>query len=145
MELFTFKTANKYFGIEARYVDRVLEEVDAAPVPLMPACHVGLIYYRGELFDVIDFGCLMRDLETETAKAPGFCPGRRTRKKNSRVILIKWNHKKLSLIPDSITGLIWIDTANPGQPVHTADGNPVEIISPDEIWNALSERTHGPN
>ena len=61
MDCFVFEAAGKYLGIEARYVYRIANEVSPASVPLLPACHVGIIYYRGDLFDVIDVGRLLRN------------------------------------------------------------------------------------
>ena len=118
-------------GIEARYVYRIANEVSPASVPLLPACHVGIIYYRGDLFDVIDVGRLLRN---ESSLING----------NPYVILLKWDQHKLGLIPDRIVGLEWIeDTTDNIQTALTRDGRTIRIITPGEIWEILSCLSYG--
>jgi chemotaxis signal transduction protein len=126
MECFVFEAPGKYLGIEAQYIYRIADDVKPAPVPLVPSCHVGIIYYRGDLFDVIDVGLL---LGNESSLPNG----------NPYVILLKWDQRKLGLIPDRIVGLEWIEVPNGAQAVFTKDGRAIQMITPEEIWKVLSE------
>jgi len=135
MEVFAFRAANKYLGIEGQYVHRVVDDLPIAPVPFMPPCHAGLIYFRGELFDVIDLSRFLGDKESEISET----------KKGCRVILLKWAHRKLALIPEEIVGMIWIETDEAGQTVETVGGDSVQIMTPDDVWSSLTERHYGPH
>ena len=131
MDCFVLEAAGKHMGIEARYVYRIANEVRLAPVPLLPACHVGIIYYRGDLFDVIDMGRLLGE-ESYLIN------------RNPYVILLKWDHRKLGLIPDRIVGLEWVeDTTDNLQTALTRDGRTIRIITPGEIWEILSCLSYG--
>jgi len=132
MEFFTFKAADEYLGIEVHYIHRVVDEVKVTPVPFVPCCHMGLMYYRGELFDVIHVGSLMRQREAVCGENP-------------RVILLKWSHRKLALVPDHIVGLIWIDDSKRKQTVHAQGEHTVRLITPDEIWRKISVLPYGPH
>ena len=59
MEYLVFKRSGLLIGIEIEHIRQVVEDVTVAPVPLTPPGYVGLIYYRGELFDVADLGVLL--------------------------------------------------------------------------------------
>ena len=130
MECFIFETAEKYLGIEAQHIYRIADDVKPAPVPLVPSCYVGIIYYRGNLFDVVDMGSLMGK-------------GRSLLNGNPYVILLKWNHRQLGLIPDRIVGLEWIEDSNGTQTVFTKAGRAIQMITPGEIWKILSELPFG--
>ena len=130
MEWFIFRVAETYWGIEGSYVHRVVEEVPITPVPCMPFCHMGLIYYRGELFDVIDIGGLMEG-------------NRSVYRPNSRIILLKWSLQKLALIPDEIIGFSWIEDNGKGRAVFSHKQQEVRHIGPNEIWEALLELDDG--
>ena len=131
MEFFTFEAADEYLGIEAKYIYRVVDEVKPTPVPLVPSCFAGVLYYRGELFDVTHVGSLLGQRETLV-------------KGNPLIILLKWSHKKLALIPNRVIGLIWIEDINGKKIVYTREGHTMRIITPDEIWSSLSELPYGP-
>lgn len=94
MELFAFQAGNEILGIPPLQVVRVVENVPITPVPLMPPCYLGLIYHRGELFDVVDVSCLLY-LGTAVAR------------NQPRIILTKWSDHRLALVPDRILGLVW--------------------------------------
>jgi hypothetical protein len=97
---------------------------------------MGLIYYRGDLFDVIDIGSLL-------GKKKGTRWDRG--KEISRVILLKWLDKKLALIPDRIIGLIW-SADNKGKHAANAEGEyAARLITPDEIWRRLTGLPYGPH
>jgi chemotaxis signal transduction protein len=96
MDIFIFKAAGHYIGIEAKYIYRIADNVIIVPVPLMPDCYEGLIYYRGDLFDVIDMGRLMENEASMLQDDP-------------YIILLKWDAGKLGLIPDRIVGMQWVE------------------------------------
>ena len=124
MKWFTFEAAGEYLAIEARHIYRVIDEVKPTPVPLVPSCHMGMIYCRGELFDVIEVGALLGQRRT-------------TSKKNSLIILLRWSHKRLALVPDKITGLIWIEDTREKQTVYTQGEYTFRLLTPDEIYEKL--------
>jgi len=133
MDCFIFEAAGKYLGIEAQYIYRIVDDVNPARVPLLPSCHAGIIYDRGDLFDVIDVGRL---LENDSAPSPD---------KTTYVILLKWNQRKLGLIPERIVGIKWIqDTADKkSRTVFTSEGCTIQMISPEEIWKMLLDLPYG--
>jgi chemotaxis signal transduction protein len=131
MDCFVFAAAGKYLGIEARYIYRVADDARPTPVPLVPSCHVGIVYDRGDLFDIIDVGRL---LEKESCPPPD---------KRPYVILLKWDQRKLGLIPDRIVGIKWIEDTNASQTVFTREGRAIQMITPGEIWKILSDLPYG--
>jgi chemotaxis signal transduction protein len=157
MEWLAFKAGDEYLGIEAQYIHRVVDEVKVTPVPLVPSCYIGLIYYRGEMFDVIDIGSLLGQREVVAPPASPEQAG----KENSRIILVKWSHKKLALVPDKIIGLIWVEDTEerhtvyaPSPPGLSPDERDnagqeeeytVRLITPDHIWEKVSELSYGPH
>ncbi|MFH1955093.1 MAG: chemotaxis protein CheW [Pseudomonadota bacterium] len=131
MECFVmFESAGKYFGIEARYIYRITDDVKTTPVPLVPSCHAGLIYYRGDLFDIIDFGRLMG----KQISAP---------RVNPYIMFLKWDQRKLGLIPDRIVGIKYREDNNGSHTIFTKDEHSVQLITPGEIWKTLWEFTNG--
>lgn len=132
MEWVAFKAGDEYLGIEVQYIHRVVDEVKVTPVPFVPCCHMGLMYYRGEVFDVIHVGSLLGQSE-------------RVYNGNPRIILLKWSHKKLALVPDLMVGLIWIDDSKREQTPHAQGEHIVRRITPDEIWSKVSELPYGPH
>lgn len=127
MKLLTFRTSGDCLGIESKYVCRVLEDVSIAPVCCMPDYYLGLLYYRGELFDVIDTGLLFGSGAASSSESP-------------RIMIIRWSDKKLALAPGIIHGLIWIDqSANGGNgdAVITPDGLTIHRIEPEKIWERI--------
>ena len=131
MELFAFKSSDRCFGIEARYVHRVVDEVEVAPVPLVPSYHMGLIYYRGELYDVIHMGRLFGDPEPVD------------RGSGTLFILLKWSGRKMALVPDLIVGLI---LPGEGEEEHMTCGDEksrVELITPERLWQKVMKRSDG--
>ena len=142
MEWFAFKAGDEYLGIEAQYIHRVVDEVKVTPVPLVPQCHMGVMYYRGEVFDVIHIGSLL-------GKSEAVC------KENSRIILVKSSSKKLALVPDKILGLIWVEDNKGKQTAYAPslaqrDGAgqeeeyAVRLITPEHIWKKISKLSYGP-
>lgn len=131
MEYFVFEVEGQHFGIEARYVYRIVDDLVVTPIALMPPCYEGLSYYRGELFDVVDAGIILG----ESGKGS---------QEDAYVILLKWQQHNLGLIPKRIVGLKWIDEQNAGRPEQIVDGVLVKLIVPENIWKLLSEMDYGP-
>lgn len=132
MELFTFKAADEYFGIDARHVYRVVEDARITPVPLAPPSHLGLMYYRGELFDVIDVVNLL---------------GKRKENLNNkdRIILVKWSDKRMALVPDGIVGLLWIEDEKDTDTVYEGVNYTARRVTPEYIWSTLLKLSYGPD
>lgn len=134
MEYFTFKAAEKYLGVEVRYIQGVIDEARITPVPLLPFCHLGLLYHRGELFDVVDVGALLGQEKGLQAV---------TERKGYRVILLKWSQRKLALASDEIIGLTWLDDKQGERDAYSMEGYNIEVITPDHIWEILSGLSYG--
>ena len=132
MEWFAFKAADEYFGIDARHVYRVVEDARIAPVPLAPPCHLGLVYYRGEMFDVIDIVNLLGKRKAGM-------------KDNFRLILVKWSDKKLALVPDGIVGLLWIEDGKNTDTVYVGGNYTARLVTPEYIWSTLLKLPYGPD
>ena len=130
MDIFIFEAAGHYFGIEARYIYRIADGVVIVPVPLMPGCYEGLIYYRGDLFDVVDMGRLMEN-EVSTLHDDPY------------IILLKWNAGKLGLIPDRFVGMKWVEDNGGTGTVFNERGDVVKLMTPDEIWSKLAGLAYG--
>ena len=81
MDIFIFEAAKKYIGIEAKHIYRIADHVKIVPVPLTPTCYEGLIYYRGDLFDVIDMGRLMENSPSSLHGDPYIIPAEMGRRK----------------------------------------------------------------
>ncbi len=133
MECFIFEAADKYLGIEAQYIYRIADDIKPTPVPLVPPCYVGIVYYRGDLFDVIDIGCLLGEDPLPQARSDEII----------YVILIKWEQRKLGLIPNRIIGLEWLDDPDGSKTRFTREGRTIEMITPMEIWNRMVQRPFG--
>ena len=145
MKLFAFQAGNDNLGIPPSQVVRIVESVPITPVPLMPPCYLGLIYHRGELFDVVDVNCLLY-LGTAVAR------------NQPRIILTKWSDRRLALVPDRILGLVWPATNSPdaGSPKFDHHGSgksattavmevekPPRLLNLDALWESLETWFHG--
>jgi chemotaxis signal transduction protein len=130
MDIFIFEAAGHYFGIEATYIYRIADNVIIVPVPLMPSCYEGLIYYRGDLFDVVHMGRLMEN-EVSTLHDDPY------------IILLKWNAGKLGLIPDRVVGMKWIEDNGGTGTVFNERGDTVKLMTPDGIWKKLAGLAYG--
>ena len=132
MEWFAFKAADEILGMDAGYIYRIIGDIRITPVPLAPECYLGLIYYRGEMFNVVDVVDLMgygkADLDTD-----------------NRIILVKWSDKKLAFASDKIIGLLWIEDDKVENESYTDDEYTVRRITPELIWNKLMELSYGSN
>lgn len=130
MEWFAFKASDEIFGMDTQYVYRVVDDIRVTPVPFTPSCYLGLFYYRGELFEIIDIAALF-----ELGKS-----NRRT--DHCVLILTKWSDKRWGLLPDQTLGLLWTDKDN--QNGQFDDGQTVRYLRPEDIWDALTGLPYGP-
>jgi len=145
MELFAFQAGKQVLGIPPREVIRVVENVPITPVPLMPPCYLGLIYHRGEVFDVVDVNCLLY-LGTAVAR------------NRPRIILTKWSSRRLALVPDRILGLVWPaseagnHTGSPAATQPQSQAPPVPMpeaeapprpLSLDVLWESIEAQFDG--
>jgi chemotaxis signal transduction protein len=131
MEIVAFSIDGRLYGIDAQHVNRVIEKVNIFSAPFMPECHRGLLFYRGELYDVIDAGILFNQ-KTSVMDS------------HSRIILMKWNRNKLAIIPDVVLGLVQIDDPAIDPGASTAHGQTIDLITPDSLWTRLLELSYGP-
>ncbi len=131
MKLFTFEIAGGLFALETRFVYRVIEDVPVTPVCFTPPAYMGLIYYRGELFDVVDPACLLKRSGTDPFD-------------KSRFIVVRWSDRKMVLAVRRIEGLLWIENGSKSEALRTEDGKAVEMLEPDRIWNTLERLPYGP-
>ena len=130
MELFAFQAGKQILGIPPQEVVRVVENVPITPVPLTPDCHMGLIYYRGELFDVIHLGSLLKQEKAH-------------HREGDWTVLLKWSGKKLALMPDKVMGLLWVEDQEGEEPVYSQESENIRFISPEYIWERLLEQGYG--
>ncbi len=130
MKLFTFRLGNDDFGIESKYVYRVLEDVRITPVCLMPPFYLGLLYYRGELFDVVDLGVLLdRGMHLQESR---------------RLVVIRWGDRKLAISSGIIQGLVWIDDDRERDALISEDGGMIHLITPEQIWEKMGRQLSRP-
>lgn len=130
MDVFIFEAAGHYVAIEAKYIYRIADNVDIVPVPLAPACYEGLLYYRGDLFDVVDMGRLLEEAASVLHDDP--C-----------IILLKWDTGKLGLIPDKIVGMRWVEDENGPAIIIGQGGDSAKLMTPEEIWKKLAGLSYG--
>lgn len=136
MKLFVFKSKDKYIGIESEYIYRIIDDYKVTPVCLTPKCYAGLIFYRGELFDVINIKLLLGTSESSESAYDELI-------QNQRIIIVKWHNKKLAVIPDEIIGMIWIDGDFEGLSIYQHEDKNINLIPPDYIWKKLLELSYG--
>ena len=132
MKLFVFKVRDEFFGIESQYIHRIIDDSKVTPVCLTPDCYEGLLYYRGELFDVINLASFLGYPKKEHNEIP-------------RIIILKWANKKMAIIPDDIIGMIWIEDGSENQTACHYEGHLVRLLNPDDIWKKLIGLFYGPN
>ncbi len=136
MKIFVFKAKDIHMGIESEYVYRIIDDYKITPVCLTPKCYTGLIFYRGELFDVINIGLLF-DYSGHTENIDN------EPTQNQRIIIVKWHNKKIAVIPDEITGMIWIDGKSNELNSYRYENKNINLITPDHIWKKLQELPYG--
>jgi chemotaxis signal transduction protein len=130
MQHFAFRAGDQVYAIDVQEVYRVLDDLKVTPVPLTPRCHFGLLYHRGELFDVIDGVHLLGK-------------GGTVLRRNSRGILVKRADKKLALVPDEVIGLVWEGEPAGRDSAGIGRANAIQPISIAQLWQMLTERFHG--
>jgi chemotaxis signal transduction protein len=131
MKLFVIKSKDDFIGIESDHVHRVIDDVRITPVPLTPEPYIGLLYHRGELFDVINMRLLL-----------GYPP--EALSNQNRIIILKWPDRKLAVIPDEIIGMIWIGDDSENREDYYHENRKIRLLKPDFIWKKLSELFYGP-
>jgi len=124
LELLLFTAKDEVMGIGSQFVFKILRGKKVFPVPLSPPPLAGILYYRGDLFTVIDIGLLV---DNGSAKVTG---GRPT-------ILLKWQNNNLALIPEAIIGLAGVKAEPPPRSIVWKE-RPVRILTPEEIWNQVA-------
>ena len=132
MKFFVFKARDEFLGIESQYIHRIIDDSKVTPVCLTPACYEGLLYYRGELFDVINIASFLGYPKKENIEIP-------------RIIILKWVNKKMAIIPDDIIGMIWMEDDSENRTVCYYESQVVRLLNPDDIWKKLSGLSYGSN
>ena len=132
MKIFVFKVRDEFLGIESQYIHRIIDDSKVTPVCLTPECYEGLLYYRGELFDVINLASLLGCPTKENIEI-------------QRIIILKWVNKKMAVIPDDIIGMIWTGDDSEDQTVCHYEGQVVRLLNPDDIWKKLTGLFYGSN
>lgn len=131
MEYLIFNRSGFCLGIEIEHIRQVVNDVTVAPVPLSPPGYAGLIYHRGELFEVADLGVINgKENATESVR--------------NLNILLKWNQKGIALTADKIIGLRSMEEGDNELESSTLEGKPIKIITPERVWKMLSELSYGP-
>jgi len=130
MKFFVFKIKDEFLGIESQYIHRIIDDSKVTPVCLTPECYEGLLYYRGELFDVINLASLLGYPKKENIEI-------------QRIIILKWVNKKMAIIPDDIIGMIWMGDDSEDRTVCRYEGHPVRLLNPDDIWKKLLGLSYG--
>ncbi|MCF8079823.1 MAG: chemotaxis protein CheW [Desulfobacterales bacterium] len=131
MKLFAFEIAGEMMGFEAGYVYRVLEGLRVTPVCFTPSGYMGLVYHRGEIFDVVDLAGLLEAHEPDAAD-------------KKRFVIVRWSNRKMAIAVGTIAGLLWLQGDEEDDTCYTEDGRPVRILAPDWIWNKLTGQFYGP-
>jgi chemotaxis signal transduction protein len=130
MKFFVFKARDEFLGIESKYIHRIIDDSKVTSVCLTPECYEGLLYYRGDLFDVINLASFLGYPKNENTE-------------NQRIIILKWVNKKMALIPDEIIGMIWTVNDSDDRRIFNYEGNSVRILNPDDMWKKLTGFFYG--
>jgi chemotaxis signal transduction protein len=130
MKFFVFKVRDEFLGIESKYIHRIIDDSKITPVCLTPECYEGLLYYRGDLFDVINLASFLGYPKKENTEI-------------QRIIILKWVNKKMAIIPDEIIGMIWMEDDSEERKVFHYEGHSVRILNPDEIWKKITGFFYG--
>ncbi len=131
MNVFAFDVDGELFGFEARLVYRILEDVQVTPVCFTPEAYIGLIYYRGELFDAVDPAPLVERRAADLSE-------------KIRYIVIRWSVHKMAIAVVRIAGLVWTETDPADGVCRTGEGQDVRLLDPDRIWETLRSQPYGP-
>ncbi|MFO7666452.1 MAG: chemotaxis protein CheW [Desulfobacterales bacterium] len=130
MKIFVFKVKDDFLGIESQYIHRIIDDSKITPVCLTPECYEGLLYYRGELFDVINLTSFLGYPKKENIEI-------------QRIIIIKWGNKKMAIIPDDIIGMIWMEDDSENQTACYYGNKVVRLLNPDNVWKKLTGLSYG--
>lgn len=127
MDVLTFRIDKAWFGLDAAIVQRVVEEQVVYSIPGMPPLHRGLLFYRGELFDVIDLSLVFHG-----APAQG-----------RRLMLVKWKTHAFAFLADAI-GAIRASEADEAVRIVMENGDGVRLLAIDRLIETILESCHGP-
>ncbi|WP_028323581.1 chemotaxis protein CheW [Desulfatirhabdium butyrativorans] len=127
MDVLTFRIDQAWFALDAGIVQRVVEEQAVYPIPCMPALHRGLLFYRGELFDVIDLGLALHNTPAQ---------GR-------RLMLVKWKIHAFAFLADAI-GAIRAGEEDATGRIVMENGDGVRLLAIDRLIETILENCHGP-
>lgn len=119
MKVFRVKISGRLFGINADYVFRVLDGIRITPVPSAPDGYLGVTFYRGELFDVVDLASIFWENGTKAAI-------------DSRYLILKWGDRKLIVTADGIQGLSWEENSDGDQGEKQDESE--KMIDPEYVW-----------
>jgi len=126
MDVLTFQVGGKWYGLDAGIVHRVVEDYIVYPVPMMPVFHKGLIFYRGDLYDVIDLGVLL---------------GRKPAA-GSRLMLFRWRHHAMAFLADVIGSIRLLEDRSKDRIV-LETGEIVHILSIERWIERIVNNGHG--
>jgi chemotaxis signal transduction protein len=118
--------------LETHYIFQVVHEAAVSPVPFVPECYLGLTYFRGEIFDVIDIGSLLGVGNNEIKQG----------RKN--LILIKWSDKKWALAPDRSIGLVYLDSPDEAKKFLIRKNEELNVVTPEMVMDRLLKENYGP-
>jgi purine-binding chemotaxis protein CheW len=116
MSYCTFWLDGQLFGIEVLEVQEVLRTQATTPVPLAPAAITGLINLRGQIITAID-------LRTRLELAP------RADDDAAVNIVVRTGDGPVSLLVDTIGGVVEVDRADYERPPETISGAGRELIA----------------
>ena len=132
MEWFEFEIADEPFHLETHYIFQVANEAIVTPVPFVPDCYLGLIYFRGELFDVIDIAHLLGHKI------------KKIRPVKEKLILTKWENKKWAITADKVIGLVYLDSKDEDNKILLRKSEDLNVITPEMIMDRLTKEYYGP-
>jgi chemotaxis signal transduction protein len=132
MHALTFEIGKDLMGIDLGCVYRILENVPVIPVCFAPPAYLGLIAYRGEIFDAVDPAV---SLQTSSADPNG----------DRRFILLRWSGHHLALAVGKIDGLLRMPDKETASPRFLKSRRPVNLLTPEQIWRRMRELPYGPD
>lgn len=126
MDVLTFQVGGEWYGLDAGMVLRVVEEYIVYPVPMMPAFFRGLMFYRGDLYDVIDLGVLL-------GRKPAV---------GSRLMLFRWRHHAMAFLPDVMGSIRLLEDRSKDR-ILLETGEMVHILSIERWLERIVNNGHG--
>ena len=93
------KIGSEQYGIDIKYIDNIVRMQNITRVPKVAPYLKGVINLRGEVIPVMSLRIKM-ELEPDEIT------------KNTRIIIIKFNHESIGIIVDSVKEVVNIDVSN---------------------------------